>query len=917
MSSPLYLIDVSGYIFRAFHALPPMTRSDGTPIGAVYGFVSMLSRLLNEQKIENVAVIFDAARQNWRYDVYAEYKANRSETPPDLIPQFPIIREAVEAFGLQPIELEGYEADDLIAAYAKAARANGQEVVIVSGDKDLMQLVGDGVSMLDPIKNIVYDPEAVHEKFGVYPERVVDVQALAGDAVDNVPGVPGIGIKTAALLINEFGDLQSLLDGAHSIKQPKRRESLIEYREQALISLRLVTLDADAPLPLPLEDLVPHGKDNAAIVDFAKAQGFKSLVNRLQNSNTSIAISPATETSPAEVAIHVFDRSRYETVQTLEQLQVWIERARVSGVVAIDTETDSLSAWSARLVGISLATSPNMACYIPLGHKGAPADLLSASVEIPQITLGECVVALAPLLRDESVLKIGHNLKYDMQVLAQHGLEICAYDDTMLLSYSLDGTANGNGMDALSQHWLGHTPIAYGEVTGKGKAQISFDRVPLDKATEYAAEDADVTLRLWHILKPRLAREKQVNFYETIERPLPPIIAAMETHGVLIDSKVLKGLSGRFAGQMTILEAEVHDLAGQVFNLGSPKQLGTILFDQLGLKGGKKTRTGDWSTDVDILEELAAENPIVAKLLEWRSLAKLKSTYSDSLVQQADNNGRVHTAFSMAATNTGRLASTDPNLQNIPIRSEDGRLIRKAFIAPPGKSLLSIDYSQIELRLAAAIAGVKTLQQAFKDGVDVHTATAAQVFGVATDAVTSELRRQAKAINFGIIYGISGWGLAQQLGISPLDANAYIKRYLGQLPELSQWFETTREFARQHGYVMTLFGRKCTIRGMKERNAAQRAFAERQAINAPMQGSAADLIKKAMTECARVIAVEKLPVAMLLQVHDELLFEVDADKVAEIAPILKAVMEKAAGSLAVPILAEAKCGKSWAEGVAL
>ncbi|GAB4184606.1 MAG: DNA polymerase I [Thalassobaculales bacterium] len=903
MAGSLVLVDGSGYIFRAFHALPPMNRSDGTPVNAVFGFTAMLLKLIEDRPGDHIAVIFDSARATFRNQIYPGYKANRPEPPEELIPQFALVREATRALGVPALELEGFEADDLIAAYAKAGTAVGHDVVIVSSDKDLMQLVRDGVSMWDPIKQRPIGPAEVMEKFGVPPEKVVEVQALAGDAVDAVPGVPGIGIKTAAQLIAEYGDLETLLARAHEIRQPKRRETLIENAEKARISKRLVTLDADAPLPRPIEDLSAH-PDRSAMLAFLKAQEFKRLIAKVESGgSTEAAVAPPPPPKPAEAG--------YVLVQDEAALADWIARAGEAGVVAFDCETTSLDAMQAVLVGVSLAVEPGSACYVPLGHVG---DL--ASGRPLQMAKDRVLALLKPLLEDPAVLKVGHNIKYDALVFARHGIAIAPIDDSMLVSYVLEGSLHGHGMDELSELVLGHKTISFGEVAGTGKQQVTFDHVPLERARDYAAEDADVTLRLWRALKPRLAQESMATVYETLERPLVPVLVAMERAGVKVDRQALAALSQDFAQRMAALEAEIHGLAGRPFNLGSPKQLGEVLFDELKLPGGTRTKTGAYATGAEVLDELAIHHPLPQKLLDWRQLAKLKSTYADALVGQINpETGRVHTSFAMAATSTGRLSSTDPNLQNIPVRTEEGRRIREAFVAEPGNVLLSIDYSQIELRIVAEIGDIQALKDAFRDGIDIHALTASQVFGVPIEGMDPMVRRKAKAINFGIIYGISGFGLARQLGVDQSEASAYIKAYFAKYPGIRAYMDRAKAEAKANGMVRTLFGRKCHVPGIRDNNPARRAFAERQAINAPIQGTAADIIKRAMVRVPPALAAAGIDARMLLQVHDELLFEVPEGEAAAAATLIREVMEKAplpAVRLGVPIIAEAGSGRSWA-----
>lgn len=919
LSDALYLVDGSGFIFRAYHALPPLTRKDGTPVGAVLGFTNMFVKLLKDFDAGAVAVIFDAKRKNFRNDIYADYKANRDETPEDLIPQFPLIREATEAFGLPSLELEGYEADDLIATYAKLAEAEGREVVIVSSDKDLMQLIRPGVRMLDPMKGNLMDEEDVMKKFGVTPDKVVDVQALAGDSIDNVPGVPGIGIKTAALLINEYGSLEELLDRAGEIKQPKRRESLQEHAEMARISKELVKLDDNVELPISIEGLKLENPFTDKLTDFLTEQGFKSVAARLgttlseeQDNNSS---EPGEVAAPQTNFPKIRD-NKYVCISDEVTLKKWIEKASVAPHFAIDTETTSLTPAKAKLIGISLCIEPGEAAYIPVAHGCGETDLFGSSdnQDIKQIPPERTFELLKPLLEDDSVLKIGQNIKYDMQMFLKHGIEIKAYDDTMLLSYVLDGSSHSHSMDELSKMYLDHTPIPYKEVAGTGKSQISFAEVPLDKATDYAAEDADITLRLWHILKPRLTAENMVSVYENIERPLVPVIAQMELNGIKVDPQILKEMSTRFGKRLIELEKEIHKLAGHEFNVASPKQLGTVLFDEMGLEGGKKTKTGDWSTSADVLEQLAANgNELVDKVLEHRQLSKLKSTYTDSLQNEINpETGCVHTSFHMAGTSTGRLSSSDPNLQNIPIRTQEGREIRTAFIAEEGHTLLSVDYSQIELRLAAEIADIIKLKKAFLSGEDIHAATASEVFDVPMKDMTPDIRRKAKAINFGIIYGISAWGLARQLGIEPAEASQYIKAYFARFPELADYMEAKKAEARENGYVKTLFGRKCYTGSIHDKNAARRNFAERAAINAPLQGTAADIMKLAMNDIPAALKEAGLNAKLLLQVHDELILEVPNSEIDKTDKLVREVMENIV-DFEIPLVAESGTAQSWAE----
>ena len=938
----LYLVDGSGFIFRAYFAMAysggsNMTNPEGVPIGAVYGFTNMMLKLLQDYNAPYMAMIFDAERRNFRNDIYADYKANRDDTPEDLIPQFPIIREAVKAFDIPCMEQEGYEADDLIAAYTKEARAQGKDVVIVSSDKDLMQLVGEGVRMLDPMKGVYVDANGVVEKFGVTPDKVVDVQALAGDSTDNVPGVPGIGVKTAALLINEFGSLENLLENAHTIKQNKRRESLIEHAEMARISKQLVKLDENAPMPMTLDDMKVHDPDKPELIAFLEKQGFKSILKRVAGGsppNRPVDGGKHHEISPPQARgigggsdFPPVDQNTYTLINDTRTLQQWIDKAYETGVLAIDTETTGLTPAKADLVGISMACEVGKAAYIPLGHGASntqaqddlfgdtspPSTAESEGGEIDQLPVGDVIALLKPLLEDDSVLKIGHNMKYDWQMLAQKGVHVHPYDDTLLLSYVLDGSSHSHGMDNLSNHYFDHQPIKYEDVCGKGKNAITFDAVPIDKALDYAAEDADITLRLHHVLKPRLAQEKMVTVYEAIERPLVRIIAEMERTGIRVDPDVLNAMSTEFGKKLYTLEQEIFKLAETEFNIGSPKQVGEVLYDQMGIEGGKKTKSGQYSTDVGVLEKLAAQgHEVVQKILDWRALSKLKSTYTDALQTQINpNNGRVHTSYNMVGTSTGRLSSSDPNLQNIPIRTEDGRRIREAFVAENGQTLLSVDYSQVELRLIAEMADVAALKQAFKDGVDIHALTASQVFDVPLDDITPDLRRQAKAVNFGIIYGISGWGLAKQLGTSAGEANAFITKYLNTFSEIKDFMEETKAYARQHGYVKTLYGRKCFVPYINDKNPMRKGGAERAAINAPIQGTAADIMKLAMNAMPRALSDANLKAKLLLQVHDELIFEVPDEELEATSALVKSTMENVV-TLDVPLIAEVGSGTSWA-----
>ncbi len=912
----LYLVDGSGFIFRAFHAVRPLTRSDGTPVNAVYGFSQMLMKLVDDSDADHIAIIFDAARKTFRNDIYPDYKAHRPPPPDELIPQFSLVKAAAEAFGLPAIEMPGYEADDIIATYARLGAEAGAKVTIVSSDKDLMQLVNENVTMLDTMKNRRIGKEEVYERFGVGPEKVVEVQALAGDSVDNVPGVPGIGVKTAALLINEFGDLETLLERAGEIKQNKRRENLLEFADLARISRSLVQLKQDVPVKFGLSEFVRKEMDIGRAVAFLTEQGFKSIVTRLAPEAAGTVSTD--DTPPKDVS--------YELVVDEQSLQPWIDQAIAKGFVAVDTETTSLDAMAADLVGISLSVEPGRACYIPVAHKGTGAqgslDLGEAENEIAeapkQISRKKVLNLLQPLLEDTSVLKIGQNIKYDALVFLRNGITLRPVDDTMLCSFVLEGGAGKHSMDALAERHLGLQTTKYKDVVGTGKKQITFDYVPLEKACDYAAEDADITLRLHRQFKRQLVEEKMVAVYETIERPLISVLIGMEKAGIRVDQAMLKRLSRDFAQRLGGLEDEIKTLAGEDFNVGSPKQLGEILFDKLGLPGAKKTKTGAYQTDARVLEDLAAGgHDLATRVLDWRQLSKLKSTYTDSLVEDVNlETGRIHTSYSMAGAQTGRLSSTDPNLQNIPIRTEEGRKIRQAFVPKEGCKLISLDYSQIELRVVAHMAGIDALIQAFHDGADIHAITASQVFDVPIERMEPMVRRKAKAINFGIIYGISAFGLARQLGIEQKEAKVYIEAYFERYPGIKDYMERLKAECRKSGMVETLFGRRIHLPGINDKNHMTRNYAERQAINAPVQGTAADIIKRAMIRVPQALQKKKLKAEMLLQVHDELLFEAPVLEVDGVIEIISQVMENAVGpavSLSVPLDVEVGVGDNWDE----
>ncbi|WP_293828394.1 DNA polymerase I [uncultured Brevundimonas sp.] len=944
----LWMIDASAYIFRAYHALPPLTRkSDGLPVGAVQGYCNMLWKLLKDMKgadgPTHLVAIFDHSEKTFRNTLYDQYKANRSAPPEDLIPQFPLVREATAAFGVHCVELAGYEADDLIATYACKARDAGGEAVIVSSDKDLMQLIGGGVVMWDPMKDRRLAEPEVFEKFGVGPDKMIDLQALIGDSVDNVPGAPGIGPKTAAQLLDEYGDLDALLARAGEIKQPKRRQTLIDFADQIRLSRELVRLTCDAPAPEVIDDFAVRDPDPETLSAFLETMEFRSLQRRVgdgkagpsetsafapkraPNLSAPVATPRYGQAVAAPTEVHSFDHSTYECVQTEEALDRWIARATEAGVVGFDTETDALSATHAGLCGVSLAIGPNAACYIPLTHEHEPqagegglfGEAADPREPIQQLDKPTTLAKLKTLLEDPSVLKVLQNAKYDIAVMARRGIRIAPYDDTMLISYVLEGGLHGHGMDELARLHLGHDPIPFKSVAGVGKSQKSFKHVALRPASEYAAEDADVTLRLWRILKPRLAREGLSTVYETLERGMPTVLADMETAGIRIDPDRLKRLSSEFGLRMAELETEAERIAGRPFNIGSPRQIGDILFGELNLPGGKKTASGQWGTDASVLEDLALSHDLPRTILDWRQLSKLKGTYTDALIAAADPaTDRVHTSYQLAAASTGRLASSDPNLQNIPIRTETGREIRQAFIAAPGHVLISADYSQIELRLLAHIGDIAELKRAFKAGLDIHAATASEMFGVPVEGMPSETRRRAKAINFGIVYGISAFGLANQLGIDQGEAGAYIKTYFERFPGIRDYMDRTKAEVRQAGFVSTVFGRRIHIPAIHSKSGAERQFGERAAINAPIQGAAADIIRRAMIRMPAALVEAGLATRMLLQVHDELVFEAPEAEAQAAIPVIRRVMENAAEpavALTVPLVVDARAAANWDE----
>jgi DNA polymerase-1 len=948
----LYLIDGSGYLFRAYHALPPMTRPDGTPINAVFGFCRMLvADLLDNPEIDHIAMILDAGSVTFRNKIYDKYKANRPEPPEDLIPQFPLIREAARAFNVTVCELDGYEADDLIATYARMALEAGGTCTIVSSDKDLMQLVRPGVELMDPIKKVKLGPEAVFEKFGVTPDKVVDVQALAGDSTDNVPGAPGIGIKTAAQLINEYGTLEALLERTKEIKQPKRRESLENNAELIRISKQLVTLRDDVPAPADPDSFDKRKPDPNVLLPWLEQQGFRTLLQRFTSElgEATAPVAPSSTPAPVKKAEPApkpasvrtksnqpFTAADYELIRDEKLLDEWVAEATKAGTVAFDCETDGLDSNNAGLVGVSLAllegpwgdvnSTKRRAAYLPIAHR-APGGEAQGALDLggagdgagdgkilpDQIPLKTAIAKLKPLLEDPAVLKVGQNIKYDMAVFRRHGIKIGPVDDTMLISFALDAGKNNHGMDELAELHLGQKTIKFSDVAGSGAKQVTFDKVPIEKARDYAAEDADVTMQLWARLKPRLVPERVTTLYETIERPLIPVLLGMESAGIKVDALKLKRLSTDFEKRLAELETEIHKIAGREFNVGSPKQLGEILFDEQKLPGGKRNKNGAWATDASVLDDLAAQgHALPVKILEHRQLAKLKSTYTDALMREVDaKTGRVHTSYHMTGAATGRLASTDPNLQNIPVRTEEGRKIRQAFIAETGCKLLSADYSQIELRLLAHVADIASLKQAFERGDDIHAITASEMFGVPVKGMDPLMRRRAKAINFGIIYGISAFGLANQLGIGQAEARDYIAKYFLRYPGIRDYMDNTKEYARKHGYVLTPFGRKIHLRFIHDKSQGMRAFAERAAINAPLQGGAADIIKRAMIRLPGALAAAKLKAKMLLQVHDELLFEVPEKELDKTKDVTRRIMEGAA-ALTVPLVVETGVGDNWA-----
>ena len=981
----LFLVDGSGYIFRAYHALPPLTRkSDGLPVGAVSGFCNMLWKLLVDARNTEVgvtpthfAVIFDYSSKTFRNDLYDQYKANRTAPPEDLIPQFGLIREATRAFALPCIEKEGFEADDLIATYARLATQAGGDVTIISSDKDLMQLVNGRVSLYDTMKDKQIGIPEVIEKWGVPPEKMIDLQSLTGDSTDNIPGIPGIGPKTAAQLLEEFGDLDTLLSRASEIKQNKRRENLIEFAEQARLSRELVTLKTDVPIEVALDELRLEPQDGPKLVSFLKAMEFTSLTRRVAEATGTdageidaapvkvetgaqahgpdldkgdapgIAMASPTANGKAEAptpaalaqarasaaASARLEGSGYVAIRDLQALDVWLDAARETGLLGLSLMTSNSDAMQAEIVGVALSIADNTkdasgsridAAYLPLGHGSGAGDLLGAGPAEGQLRHSDALARLKSVIEDRAILKIGHGIKTDWLVLRRHGIELAAFDDTMLMSYVAEsgnataGASGGHGLDALSERWLGHALTPIKDIVGSGRNQVAFSEVEIDRATAFAAERADCILRLWFALKPRLVADRLTRVYERLERPLVPVLARMEERGISVDRQILSRLSGEFAQSAAALEDEIQTLAGESFNIGSPKQLGDILFGKLGLPGGAKTKTGQWSTTAQVLEDLAAAgHELPRKIVDWRQLTKLKSTYTDALPGYINSQTkRVHTSFALAATTTGRLSSSEPNLQNIPIRTLAGRKIRTAFISEPGHKLVSADYSQIELRVLAHVADIPQLRQAFSEGIDIHAMTASEMFGVPVKDMPGEVRRRAKAINFGIIYGISAFGLANQLGIERSEAGDYIKRYFERFPGIKDYMDSTKQFCRDHGYVETIFGRRAHYPEIRSSNPQVRAFNERAAINAPIQGSAADIIRRAMIKVEPALAQSGLGARMLLQVHDELIFEVVDGEVDKTIALVTDIMENAAMpalDMRVPLKVDARAATNWDE----
>ncbi len=905
----LILVDGSAYIFRAYYGLPPMNRSDGTPINAVFGFTNMLVKLIEDYSNDKMIIIFDAARENFRNKIYSDYKANRGEAPDDLVPQFPLIRECVKSFNIPQLEIEGYEADDLIATYVNLAEEDEIETIIVSSDKDLMQLVSKNVTMLDPMKNKKIEIQDVEEKFGVQPDKVIFIQALTGDKVDNIPGAPGIGPKTASQLINEFNDIDGLIKNLDKIKQEKRRNILKESEEDIRISLQLVTLKNDVKIPQSIDKIRTYNelkKENNNIYEFLKEQGFRSTSERLK-SNLFISSNNDNIVQKKEI------EPKYQLISSKNNFEKVLKEIEKYGMCAIDTETNSLNIEQAKLVGISICYSDSISYYIPLNH-----TTLDGSKKIDnQLEEKYVINNINKICENESILKIGQNIKYDIRILNKYGVKFNSIADTMLISYSIDNGIFKHNLDDLSYNHLNHSTIKYKEVVGTGKNEITFDKVTIENAINYAAEDSLLTFRLFKHLYPRLIKEKANFVYQNIDLPLVEVLSSIEANGIEVNKNFLTSLSNEFENESKKLEKNIYILSKEEFNIGSPKQLGEILFVNLKMPGGKKTKSGTYSTDSSTLNNLASDGFEIAQLvLDWRELTKLKSTYTDALFRLTDSKSRVHTSFGLASTLTGRLSSTDPNLQNIPIRTENGKKIRTAFVSGKGKKLVSFDYSQIELRLAAEISSDKNFIKAFKNNEDIHASTAKEIFNLGDSQINNDYRRKAKAINFGILYGISPYGLAKQLDISNTEAKNYINEYFNKYPKIKKYMDYQIDFAKTNQYVETIFKRKINIKGISDKNFAVRGFAERQAINAPIQGSAADIIKLAMIEIHKEIKLKNIEAEMLLQVHDELIFEVANKKYDNLVKNVKTIMESVHlkyKDFSVPLTVDYGAGDNWGQ----
>jgi len=913
----LFLIDGSGYIFRAYYALPPLTRkSDGLPVGAVSGFCNMLYSFLEKARAGNsmdtpshLAVIFDSARKNFRNDIYKEYKGNRSDAPEDLIPQFDYIRKAVKAFNLPSIELQNYEADDLIATYKIQAKKEKIKLTIVSSDKDLMQLVDQDTYMLDTMKDKHIGIDEVKEKFGVPPEKVIDVQSLAGDSVDNVPGVPGIGIKTAAELINQFGSLDELLKKAETIKQPKRRQALLDNKSNALISRELVTLKNDVPVKETINDFILKPFDKEKIFSFLDEMEFTKIKKRIEQTYGM----SETNFKPSSTVVKksLKNEAGFNIIYDKKEIETILAKADDQGFFAVDTETNSLDSQKAELVGVSLAVNENQAYYIPVGHKNKDDKEIKKQIKIEDL-----IKILKPYLEDETIKKVGQNIKYDLKIFKKYGIHLKSFEDTMLLSYALDSGLNRHNLDILAKIHLDHENIKYKDVAGTGKSEVTFDQVKIIDSYRYACEDADVTLKLYNIFKERLVKEKCFHVYENLEIPLVDVLARMECQGIKIDKKILSQLSETFAKNLKVLEKKIYKIAGEEFNIGSTKQLGDILYEKLKISGTKKTKKGNFATNVNVLEDLAGKGHEFPKLvLDWRQKSKLKNTYTDTLPEHIDSKTkRVHTSFLLAATTTGRLASSDPNLQNIPIKSKEGKEIRSAFVAESGHSIISADYSQIEMRVLAHVGDVKELKKAFRNNEDIHSITASQIFDCDIKKINEDMRRKAKAINFGIIYGISSYGLAKQISVSNPEAEQFLFSYFKKFPEIKDYMQETLKFCRKHGYVKTMFERKCHFPNINDKNHTLKSFQERAAINAPIQGAAADIIRYAMINIDKKILEKKIKSKLLVQIHDELLFESKDNDVKKEITLIKNEMENAIDkdfNFSVPLIVDANSAKNW------